>query len=112
MRTGEQSGAACGGQAEVWVSVLVHASCLPVHFHLCIPTRVYLQLHLYVLLVCTCRVYACVFTSAYIVFLHKHIQNGLLYGVLAGLGVPFYSQASHLYLQHPRSCCTHMTFGM
>ena len=112
MRTGEQSGAACGGQAEVWVSVLVHASCMPVHFHLCIPTLV-------CICSCICMYYLCVL----IVFMHvclpqhrlcsfTNIQNGLLYGVLAGLGVPFYSQASHLYFQHPRSCCTHMTFGM
>lgn len=81
MRTGEHSGTECGCQAEVWVSVLVCAFCLPVHFHRCVPT-----------LVCTCSyicvcvmscLWMCIYFSIY-VFPHKHIQNGLYMGSLLG----------------------------
>lgn len=80
MRTGEQSGTECGCQAEVWVSMLVCASYLPVHFHLCIPTLVCTCIFVYICVYVPCPVYGCLFTSIYIMFLHKHVHNGLSMG--------------------------------
>lgn len=111
MRTGEQSGTDCGCQAEPWVSVLVHANCLCISISaflpLCVSAATFVCITC-VYLSCLCM---CIYLSIYCVPSQTHSQC-LLYGVLAGLGVPFYSQASHLYLQHLRSCCTHMMFGM
>lgn len=84
MRTGEQSGTECGCQAEVWVPVLVCAFCLPVHFHRCVPTCVYLQLHL-----CMCHVmFMDVYLLQHICIPSQTHSKWFVYGVLAGLDVP------------------------
>lgn len=67
MRTGEQSGTACGCQAEVWVSVLVHAFCVPVHFHLCVPT-----------LVCICSYICMYYLCVPVMFMHVYLPQHIL----------------------------------